>query len=151
MNISELLRIEEGYREKPYYCSENYPTIGIGQRIGPKGAPLRNYEFTVSIAAAERMVFDSLSGLYAKFLNIEWFVKLDEDKQDIILSMAYQLGFNGLLKFKNMIKALINHDWPRAQSEALDSRWAKQTTRRANRHALVLGGLSIDEVYKDLI
>ena len=97
MNISQLLRIEEGYRESPYYCSENYPTIGIGQRIGPKGAPLSNYEFTVSVAGAEQMVFDSLSGLHAKFVHIEWFVNLGDDRQDVILSMAYQLGFSGLL------------------------------------------------------
>lgn len=151
MNISELLRVEEGYREAPYYCSEGYPTIGIGQRIGPKGADLSNYEFTVSIAGAEQLVFDSLSGLYGKLTGLNWFVNLPDDRQDIILSMAYQLGFNGLLKFKNMIKALIDHDWGRAKVEALDSRWAKQTPRRANRHALVLGGFSIDEVYKDLI
>lgn len=39
-SIIQLIQIEEGYREKAYYCSEGYPTIGTGHKIGPKGAPL---------------------------------------------------------------------------------------------------------------
>ena len=46
-NITSLVQYEEGFREKPYLCSEGYPTVGTGIRIGPKGADLRNYEFTV--------------------------------------------------------------------------------------------------------
>ena len=46
-SIVKLLQYEEGFREKPYLCSEGYPTVGTGIRIGPKGAALKNYEFTV--------------------------------------------------------------------------------------------------------
>ena len=52
MNIISLLNFEEGFSEVPYYCSEGYPTIGIGKRIGPKGAPLSQYQFTVSKSVA---------------------------------------------------------------------------------------------------
>jgi len=31
-----MLAKEEGFRAKPYYCSENYPTIGYGEKIGDK-------------------------------------------------------------------------------------------------------------------
>ena len=41
-NITSLLQYEEGFREKPYVCSEGYPTVGTGIRIGPKGAAPSN-------------------------------------------------------------------------------------------------------------
>ena len=45
--------------------------------------------------------------------------------------MIFQMGFTGVSKFKNMIKALQNHDYKQASIEMLDSRWAKQTPNRA--------------------
>ena len=56
-----------------------------------------------------------------------------------------------LLKFKKMIAALKAEDWVLARLEATDSRWYNQTPKRAERHAKVLGGESIANVYKDLI
>ena len=47
--------------------------------------------------------------------------------------MAYQLGVNGVLKFKKMIEALRSKDYKEASKQGLDSLWAKQTPQRANR------------------
>ena len=44
MNISKMLEIEEGYRSEPYLCSEGYPTVGIGWRIGDKGQTLDDFK-----------------------------------------------------------------------------------------------------------
>ena len=41
------------------------------------------------------------------------------------------MGYSGVGKFKNMIKALQNNDTKTASIEMLDSRWAKQTPNRA--------------------
>ena len=41
------------------------------------------------------------------------------------------MGFSGVSKFKNMIKALQNRTYKLASIEMLDSRWAKQTPNRA--------------------
>lgn len=41
-----MLKKEEGFRAKPYLCSEGYPTIGYGEKIGDKYEALPNIETT---------------------------------------------------------------------------------------------------------
>ena len=52
--------------------------------------------------------------------------------------MAYQMGINGLMNFKNMIDAIEEGCWIDAAHEGLDSRWAKQTPERAERQMKTL-------------
>ncbi len=100
MNIHQLLELEEGYRAKAYYCSEMYPTIGIGTKIGPKGSNLRHYDFTVSRDVAMALLEDELKGIYKALDKLEWFNSLSDDRKTIIESMCYQLGVSGVMKFK---------------------------------------------------
>ena len=151
MNVIDLLEFEEGYRENAYYCSENYPTIGIGTKLGPKSAPLDHYTFTVSREVAGLLLNDELRGITQRLLDHRWYIDMNEDRQAIIKSMAYQIGYSGLMKFKNMIAALERKDYSQASREALDSRWARQTPARAGRHATVIGCGSIEQVYEGLI
>ena len=140
MNIINLLNYEEGYSETPYYCSAGYPTIGIGQRIGPKGAPLKLYEFTVSKSLAAVWLAEKVKETLAdmdKYLNISAAMNAcNEPRQAILISMAYQMGAEGLSKFTSTLKAIANQRWHDAQSGMLASKWARQTPNRAQRHAI---------------
>ena len=138
MRLSELIELEEGFRESVYRCSEGYPTIGLGAKIGPKDADLSNYTLTVNRAIAEAMMQKELSHAEVRLAECEWFLGLDLERSKIIMSMCYQMGVSGVLGFKNMIAAIERKDWARASREALDSKWARQTPERANRHAQVL-------------
>jgi len=149
--IFELLKFEEGYREKPYHCSEGYPTIGIGTKIGPKNADLDLYQFTVSESVAKSMLDDELMSIRKELVKHRWYTQLDLSRQDIIKSMCYQMGIAGVFKFKKMIKALEVKDWEEAANQALDSRWAKQTPKRANRHADVLRSGNFELVYGEIL
>lgn len=149
--LFDLLKFEEGYREKAYHCTEGYPTIGIGTKLGPKGTPLDYYTFSVSEKSAKEMLNDELRGFVSKLISQEWYLKLNRDRQIIIKSMCYQMGYSGVMKFKKMISAAEAQDWSEMSKQALDSRWAKQTPKRANRHAEVLLTGNLDEVYKGLI
>ncbi len=151
MNIFELLSYEEGYREKPYYCSEGYPTIGIGTKIGPKGASLALYQFSVNKEVAKAMLDKELLEVVTELHRESWYAGLDKDRAIIIQSMCYQMGCSGVKKFKNMLKALEAQDWEEASKQALDSRWARQTPDRAHRHAHVIEGGSLDDVYGGMI
>ena len=51
--------------------------------------------------------------------------------EEILIEMVFQLGKNGVSKFKNMWKALAEKNYIGASYEMLDSRWAKQTPNRA--------------------
>lgn len=148
MNIADLLEKEEGYRGKAYYCSEGYPTIGIGQKIGPKGSNLNHYDFTISKPLAKAWLMDSVIDTELELAKLDWFQSLDLDRRTVIISMAYQIGITGLLKFENMIAAIDRGHWNQAATEALDSRWAKQTPKRAGRHSRVISGELLSEVYK---
>ncbi len=65
-------------------------------------------------------------GLYLGF-----FEDLNNSRKVVLISMAYQMGLNGLNKFKNMLLALHNEDYNLASLEMLDSLWFKQTPQRA--------------------
>jgi lysozyme len=148
MNIAQLLEMEEGYSESAYYCSEKYPTIGIGKRIGPKNAPLSMYEFKVSRSFAQAWLLDELINIEAELSKSDWFCSIVGDRRIIIIAMAYQLGVNGLLKFKKMITAISICDWVTAANEAKDSRWYKQTTARADRCIKVMLTNKLSVEYK---
>ena len=138
MKLSELIELEEGFRERAYLCTSGYPTIGLGTKIGPKGAELYNYTFMVNRAIAEAMMQKELAHAEVKLAECDWFLGLDLERSKIIMSMCYQMGVSGVFKFKNMIAAIERKDWARASREALDSKWARQTPERAGRHAQVL-------------
>ena len=139
MDIISLLNFEEGYSEKPYYCSAGYPTIGIGKRIGPKGAPLSNYQFTASRQLAAVWLSEELQQKVADMsthANITAaMASCNDARKAILISMAYQMGADGLAKFANTLKAVAEQRWGDAANGMLNSAWAKQTPNRAARHA----------------
>ena len=151
-DIISLLKREEGYSAKPYYCSEGYPTIAHGQRIGPKGAPLNLYEFTVSKPLAAVWLAEKVKETLAdmdKYDNIRTaMAACNEPRQAILISMAYQMGADGLSKFTNTLKAVAEQRWSDAQAGMLASKWAKQTPNRANRHATQMLTGVWDQEYK---
>ena len=152
MDIISLLNFEEGYSEKPYYCSAGYPTIGIGKRIGPKGAPLSQYQFTVSKQLAAVWLSEELQQKVADMsahANITAAMAVCNDaRKSILISMAYQMGADGLAKFTNTLKAISEKRWSDAKSGMMNSAWAKQTPNRANRHATQMLTGVWDQEYK---
>ena len=140
MNISRMLEIEEGFRANAYYCSEGYPTIGIGWKIGSHKQPLEDFKHMTlckraAYAQCELIVADIRERLKSE---LSFFDSLNEPRQCVLISMAYQLGVKGLMGFKQMLAAIQTQCWNDAAHEGLDSKWHKQTTRRAERHMLTL-------------
>ena len=138
-SITQLIAYEEGWRSKPYYCSEGYPTIGFGFRVGPQSAPLNQYQFTLPRVAGEawlqaylEMLKDSMEG----YSDIQAaLAQCNEARASVLYSMAYQMGVSGLAQFKKALHAIQRNHWFDAKNEMLDSRWARQTPNRAQRHA----------------
>ena len=52
--------------------------------------------------------------------------------------MSYQMGVNGVSKFRKMITNMKDENWSKAADEMLDSLWARQTSNRANRLAAIV-------------
>ena len=55
---------------------------------------------------------------------------LPQHVAEVILEMVFQLGTNGVRKFKKMWKAMRVKDWKKAAEEMKDSRWHSQTPKR---------------------
>ena len=137
-NITSLLQYEEGFREKPYLCSEGYPTVGTGIRIGPQGADLKYYEFTVPREVDAVWLQSILNSTMRSMLMNERIAKamnvLDEARTAVLVSMAYQMGVAGLAQFKNTLSLIEHKHFDDAAKAMLDSKWARQTPNRAKRH-----------------
>lgn len=139
--IISLIHFEEGWREKPYLCSEGYPTIGFGFRIGPQGAPISQYQFTLPMEAGSAWPAELLIKRRSEMLlrpRISAAMEAcsgNPAREAVLISMAYQMGVDGLNDFKQTLAAIAGARWVDAAAGMLDSKWARQTRERAHRHA----------------
>jgi lysozyme len=62
---------------------------------------------------------------------VDFWDDLTQSQKNGLSNMAYQIGSNGLMKFKNMLKAMKEKDVEGIEREARDSRWYRQATNRA--------------------
>ena len=145
-----ILEREEGFREKPYYCSEQYPTYGHGFKIGERYAPLPNISITHDESCKKlREWVDNLT--YSLSNNADTklaFNNCNYDQQAVMISMAYQLGMYGLLKFKKFIRALNDKNFAEAANQMMDSLAAKQAPNRFKRQSDVMRTGSIAGIYE---
>jgi len=152
--IIPILNFEEGYVESPYVDSLGFPTVAGGIRIGPKGASLSNYTFRVprkvgdtwkQVIVDEKVLdMNSRPAIYAALKQC------NPARADILYSMAYQMGVDGLAAFNNTLVMISNGNFTGAAEGMLSSLWAKQTPGRARRHAEVMRTGSYD-IYKGKI
>lgn len=144
--LLKILEREEGFREQPYLCSEGYPTIGYGLKIGPKDAPLGMYQFAIPKDVALYWLRLHCADLYGEMEEALTPVG-NAGRRAVLLSMAYQLGISGLMNFRNMWAAIERQDWEEAAEQMTDSLWARQTPERAQRHARIMRGENPAEIY----
>ncbi len=135
-----MLKKEEGCRAKPYLCSEGFPTIGYGEKIGEKYEPLPNITTTepeaykkmlATITANEKTILNN-PDLYRCYFH------LNDARKAVMRSIAYQIGIYGILKFKKMLGALERADYSAAADEMLNSLAARQWLVRLLRPILCL-------------
>ncbi|MBY4887722.1 glycoside hydrolase family protein [Pantoea sp. DY-15] len=152
--IIQILNFEEGFKPRAYIDSEGYPTIGTGFLIGPKGSPVTNYTFTLSKNVSDVWLQELVDVKTAEMrANPAIYAALKQcnpARSDMLVSMAYQLGTNGLAGFKNTLSMIAVGNFTGAANGMMNSLWARQTKNRALRHADVMRTGSYD-IYKGLI
>jgi len=152
--IIQILNFEEGFRSRPYIDSLGYPTVGVGFLIGPKGAALSNYTFSLSKNVSDVWLEEIISNVTAQ-MNADKIIypalrQCNPPRSDILASMSYQLGVSGLAAFKNTLAMIAAGNFSGAAAGMLNSLWARQTPQRAQRHAEVMRTGTYD-IYKGLI
>jgi lysozyme len=124
------LRRDEGEVLHAYEDHLGFLTIGIGRLIDKRkgggisaqeAAYLLNNDIDTRIVELER--------------RIPWFKSLDEARKGVLLNMAFQLGVDGILAFKNTLKEVQDGNYSKASEMMLLSKWATQTPERAKRLA----------------
>lgn len=118
----EQLKQHEGLKLKPYRCTSGKLTIGYGRNLEAKG---------ISKGEAESMLFSDIAEVEEKLVRAGFLSGLNDARKAVLINMAFQLGFKGLSKFRNMLAAVQSEQYDLAASEMLDSLWAKQTPNRA--------------------
>lgn len=120
----EQIKLHEGLRLKPYKCSEGFLTIGYGRNIQTRG---------ISPDEAEEMLLNDVSDVEESLARHSLLGREHSDpRKAVLINMAFQLGINGLFKFKKTLEAYRHCEYELAAKEMLDSLWAKQTPSRAN-------------------
>lgn len=129
-NLIRQLRDEEGEVLSAYQDHLGYWTIGVGRLIDKrKGGGITAEESAYLLGNDIAKVNAQLDS------KIPWWRKLDEARQAVIQGMAFQMGIDGLLGFKNTLKMIEAGDYEGAGKGMLNSLWAKQTPGRARRMA----------------
>lgn len=136
MDILQLkndLRRDEGVVRHAYQDTEGYWTIGVGHLIDPrKGGGLSDILIDMILHEDIRAVRIALNE------RLPWWSDQPEDVQRVLANMAFNLGINGLLLFRNFLGALQSGDYALAAAEMLDSKWSGQVGDRATRLAAVI-------------
>ena len=132
--IERLLFQEEGLVLHAYRDHKGYWTIGIGRLIDKRrGGRITEEE------AFYLLRNDIAKRETALDVAIPWWRTLDEPRQAVLMSMAFQLGVAGLLAFKVTLKSVEDDRFEDAAHQMLISKWAKvDTPARANRLAKVM-------------
>ena len=110
----------EGIKKSVYKDSLGLYTIGIGFLCDPsKNAGL-------SVEECMLILRSRIANLERQLSQYQWFNIQDQVRKGVLIEMAYNLGVNGLLGFKNMIAALGERQVGTASVEMGKSLWATQ-------------------------
>jgi len=128
--LRAMLKKHEGLKLKPYRCPAGKLTIGYGHNIEDKG---------ISKRIAELILGEDLKEAMQELLRVMPAALLvSEPRQNVLISMMFNLGTDKFLEFKKMIQAVEDRDFNKAADEMLDSKWARQVKSRADELAAMM-------------
>ena len=137
--IVRHLSAEEGLRTEPYKDHLGYWTLGIGHLIDRrKGGALPSWvrSFPITEDEAELLLKDDIFPIEEELAHkLPWWDRLTPVRQAVLISMAFQMGVSGLLKFRRTLETIGRGEYHLAAAQMLESKWARQTAGRAGRLA----------------
>lgn len=122
--LAAQLTLHEGLRLKPYRDTVGKLTIGVGRNLTDKG---------ISRQEAEILLDDDMDEVIIGLAKrLPWFSTLDPIRSRVLIDMAFNLGVDGLLEFKNTLWYVQHGHYGAAAIAMLQSKWARQVGRRAD-------------------
>ena len=132
--LLESVKRHEGYRNKVYLDTLNKRTVGVGHLcVEDFWEDDKEYDEDFLMGILEKDLQSAIDQADDMCKDL----KISSDAKILIIEMIFQLGGNGVSKFRKMWQALQQDppDYAEASVQMLDSRWAKQTPNRAQEMA----------------
>ena len=124
--LLDMLMLHEGLELKPYQCTADKTTIGVGRNLEDVG---------ITEDEAKYLLQNDIDRILKEVEHWSFLEKLNEPRQAVILDMVFNMGvsrFNANTWVKTFA-AIQDEDWEKVANEMLDSKWAKQVGQRAIR------------------
>ena len=135
----DLLVVEEGFRPSAYKDSEGFWTIGFGCLIDERAGG------GITEAEGYYLLRNRIAPIYpALDKAIPWWREMNDTRRAVVVSMAYQMGVSGLMKFRRTLRAMQAGDYAGAAKGMRSSLWFKQTPGRAKRAARAMESGTFD-------
>ena len=123
------VRLSNG-NHKLYKCPADKYTIGYGFNIEDNGLPEDIAEILIN-----RQLFESK---YMLSENVNCWLELSAERQDVLIDMCYNMGWPTLSKFKKMFAALEAADYNEPAEQMKDSKWYRDVDVRAEKLILTM-------------
>jgi len=134
--------LHEGLKLKPYLCPAGYLSIGIGRNLitnpitDEETRVIGDWQHGITKNAAFYLLRRDIVNADKQCRKIiKCYNSLDDERQYALLDMCFNLGISKLLKFTKMIQALEIGDYRGAAKECLNSKYARDVGKRAERIA----------------
>jgi lysozyme len=131
MDVIAMLKRHEGFRSKPYRCTEGALTIGYGLNLD---AGISKREADVLLRERVQMVREEL------IEKLPFFLGLSEERQAVLIDMGYNMDVSRLLKFVRTLYHIEHKQYKEAAAAMLESKWAGQVGDRAIELAYIMEG-----------
>lgn len=147
--LKQRIKNHEGVRYTSYIDSLGHPTIGIGHAVTlseeecyRKGVYINDdeviYLFEIDLWHARESAILLIAESIGNKQNLKAECLLPIIVMEVIIEMVFQLGKNGVRKFKRMWAAIKLDNFFTAAKEMRDSKWYRQTTRRVEELAVLM-------------
>lgn len=128
--LANQLLTDEGLKLKPYRCTAGKLTIGVGRNLDDVG--ISKSEAMMLLGADIDKVTVQLDE------RLPWWRGMSDARQQAVANMAFNMGIDGLLTFKNTLAAMKDGRYAEAANGMLASKWALQVGARAQRLAKMM-------------
>lgn len=143
----QRLVVNEGLTTKSYKCPAGYLTIGIGRNLDTN--PLTKEEIAyvghncrgkfISNDQAFYLCRNDLKKVRADLdRELPWWRDLNKDRQFVMIDLCFNMGIKKLLKFQRTLSSIATGYYIRAGEQLMQSLYAKQVGKRADRNARCL-------------
>ncbi len=125
----KLIKEHEGLRLKPYECTAGKLSIGYGRNLDDNG---------ISEVEANALLDNDLDSVCVRLESQDFWPSLCAARQAVLIDMCFNLGWPRLSGFRKMLGYVRLADYQAASREMLDSKWARQVGRRAEKLAKIM-------------